>query len=209
MTKDEAYDFLYTLGRTIARMFGSSCEVIIHDMSGAYMENLAIFNGHVSGRTEGSRLSIYGNETELRSEENVDLNSDICNQIVILPNGKTIKSSTVHFRGEDFHYALGINYDITVLGQMQHLLSSITAAEGELYESLSNSGEVRIDTLFDAAMEIINKPVGQMKKADRIALVRILKENGAFELQRSVPYVAEKLGVTKFTVYNYINELGE
>ena len=173
------------------------------------MENVAIFNGHVTGRTQGSRLSIYGNETSLKGEQDMDLESDYCNKIVLLPSGKTIKSATVHFRGEDYHFALGINYDVTVMEQMKHLLCSITAQEGDLSESLANSSEVRINTLFDAAMEIINKPPEKMKKADRIALVRILKENGAFDLQRSVPYVAQKLGVSKFTVYNYINEIGE
>ena len=50
-------------------------------------------------------------------------------------------------------------------------------------------------------------PVDLMKKSDRIELVRQLQDKGAFHIQRSVPYVAERLGITKFTVYNYLNEI--
>ena len=34
------------------------------------------------------------------------------------------------------------------------------------------------------------------------------KQMGVFPvLQRSVPYVAERMGVSKYTIYNYLNEL--
>lgn len=35
--------------------------------------------------------------------------------------------------------------------------------------------------------------------------VRLLDERGAFQVRRSVAAVAELLGVTRFTVYNYLN----
>ena len=35
--------------------------------------------------------------------------------------------------------------------------------------------------------------------------VRLLEERGAFEMRRSAETVAEALGVTRFTVYNYLN----
>ena len=50
-------------------------------------------------------------------------------------------------------------------------------------------------------------PLAQMRKGDRLALVALLKEKGVFHLQRSVPYVAERMGVSKYTIYNYLNEL--
>ena len=35
--------------------------------------------------------------------------------------------------------------------------------------------------------------------------LRLLEERGAFEMRRSAETVAEALGVTRFTVYNYLN----
>lgn len=49
---------------------------------------------------------------------------------------------------------------------------------------------------------------GKLDTLDRAAkqrAVRLLKERGAFGLRKSVSTVAEALGVTRFTVYNYLN----
>ncbi|MEV5299412.1 helix-turn-helix domain-containing protein [Amycolatopsis methanolica] len=35
--------------------------------------------------------------------------------------------------------------------------------------------------------------------------VRLLEERGAFAMRRAAPTIAEALGVTRFTVYNYLN----
>ena len=121
MTKKEAFDFLDRMARGIAVMFGEQCETIVHEMDGQKVKNLAIYNGHVSGRTTGSTLSIYGRDTMMDEEDpKVNLDLDYVNQMVITSSGKTMKSSTFHFRGEDYHFALGINYDIEIVEQHHH-----------------------------------------------------------------------------------------
>ncbi|KZB80453.1 helix-turn-helix domain-containing protein [Amycolatopsis regifaucium] len=44
-----------------------------------------------------------------------------------------------------------------------------------------------------------------LDRAAKQRAVRLLKERGAFGLRKSVSTVAEALGVTRFTVYNYLN----
>jgi len=44
-----------------------------------------------------------------------------------------------------------------------------------------------------------------LPRADKQQAVRMLEERGAFEMRRSAETVAEALGVTRFTVYNYLN----
>ncbi|MEV6608409.1 helix-turn-helix domain-containing protein [Kutzneria sp. NPDC051319] len=48
-------------------------------------------------------------------------------------------------------------------------------------------------------------PLSSLSRADKQRAVRLLEERGAFEMRKSVPTVAEALGVTRFTVYNYLN----
>ncbi|MFI9379868.1 helix-turn-helix domain-containing protein [Kutzneria sp. NPDC052558] len=48
-------------------------------------------------------------------------------------------------------------------------------------------------------------PLSGLSRADKQRAVRLLEERGAFEMRKSVPAVAEALGVTRFTVYNYLN----
>ena len=208
MTKKEAFDFLDRMARGIAAMFGEQCETIVHEMDGQKVKNLAIYNGHVSGRTTGSTLSIYGRDTMMDEEDpKVNLDLDYVNQMVITSSGKTMKYSTFHFRGEDYHFALGINYDISVMSQMSRIMDGLLRTDATLQTSLFGTGN-SMEEVFESCSEMVKRPFSQMQKADRLTLVSILKEKGFFQMQRSVPYAAERLGVTKYTIYNYLNELG-
>ena len=208
MTKKEAFDFLDRMARGIAVMFGEQCETIVHEMDGQKVKNLAIYNGHISGRTTGSTLSISGRDTMMDEEDpKVNLDLDYVNQMVITPSGKTMKSSTFHFRGEDYHFALGINYDISVMSQMSRIMDGLLRTDATLQTSLFGTGN-SMEEVFESCSEMVKRPFSQMQKADRLTLVSILKEKGFFQMQRSVPYAAERLGVTKYTIYNYLNELG-
>ena len=208
MTKKEAFDFLDRMARGIAVMFGEQCETIVHEMDGQKVKNLAIYNGHVSGRTTGSTLSIYGRDTMMDEEDpKVNLDLDYVNQMVLTSSGKTMKSSTFHFWGEDYHFALGINYDISVMSQMSRIMDGLLRTDATLQTSLFGTGN-SMEEVFESCSEMVKRPFSQMQKADRLTLVSILKEKGFFQMQRSVPYAAERLGVTKYTIYNYLNELG-
>ena len=196
MTKKEAFDFLDRMARGIAVMFGEQCETIVHEMDGQKVKNLAIYNGHISGRTTGSTLSIYGRDTMMDEEDpKVNLDLDYVNQMVITPSGKTMKSSTFHFRGEDYHFALGINYDISVMSQMSRIMDGLLRTDATLQTSLFGTGN-SMEEVFESCSEMVKRPFSQMQKADRLTLVSILKEKGFFQMQRSVPYAAERLGVT-------------
>ncbi|MGW5716861.1 helix-turn-helix domain-containing protein [Amycolatopsis sp. NPDC003865] len=47
--------------------------------------------------------------------------------------------------------------------------------------------------------------LGELDRAGKQRAVRLLRERGAFGLRKSVSSVADALGVTRFTVYNYLN----
>jgi hypothetical protein len=47
--------------------------------------------------------------------------------------------------------------------------------------------------------------LSQLSREDKQRAVKLLNERGAFQLRRSVEQVAEVLGVSRFTVYNYLN----
>jgi hypothetical protein len=51
----------------------------------------------------------------------------------------------------------------------------------------------------------IGRPVSEMTRAEKQLLVRYLDERGAFALRKAVESVAQTLGVSRFTVYNYLD----
>ncbi|KXP08465.1 transcriptional regulator [Tsukamurella pulmonis] len=60
--------------------------------------------------------------------------------------------------------------------------------------------------LANLAIEM-GSPLGELARADKQRAVRLLEERGAFAYRRSAEAVAEALGVTRFTVYNYLNRM--
>lgn len=209
MTREEAYHFLFKLAEGISKMFGKNCETVIHELrDDGEVWSIAIFNGHVSGRTANTTMGIFGRPIGMEEFNLERMKEDNLNQLVIHPSGKMIKSSTFFLSGEDYQFALGINYDITLMEQMKSMLADFTAISGDLFSSLSSGeGDLHLGNIFEACLDAVNVPVAKMKKEERKAMVRLLKERNFFNLQKSVPYAAERLGVSKYTVYKYINEI--
>lgn len=58
--------------------------------------------------------------------------------------------------------------------------------------------------LADLAAEL-GGSLADLPRADKQRAVRLLEERGAFAYRKSAETVAEALGVTRFTVYNYLN----
>jgi len=48
-------------------------------------------------------------------------------------------------------------------------------------------------------------PLDRLGRKDKQTVVRILEERGAFSVRHGVETVASALGVSRFTVYNYLN----
>lgn len=62
-----------------------------------------------------------------------------------------------------------------------------------------------LDHLIAQAEAHIGRPLPEMTRGDKQQLVRYLDERGAFALRKAVERVAETLGVSRFTVYNYLD----
>ncbi len=59
--------------------------------------------------------------------------------------------------------------------------------------------------LISLAERRIGRPLVEMSRAEKQQVVRFLDERGAFALRKSVEMVADALGVSRFTVYNYLD----
>ena len=207
MTRDQAFEFLDRTARGIAEMFGSSCETLVQDMSDPSHPILSIYNGHVSGREVGSTADIMGS-TRLIDE--AAMTTDFVNLYATTPSGAQLKSSTFHMIGEGYNLALGINFDYTSLVFANRILADLVSARSDLRSALWQPGDTRqLGELFDQCAAEIGKPPDAFSKADRLRLVALLRERSAFSYRKSVPYVAGRLGVSRYTVYKYLDEAAE
>ncbi len=53
----------------------------------------------------------------------------------------------------------------------------------------------------------LGAPIGELTREQQQAAIRRLDQLGAFTLRRSVDDVAKAIGISRFTVYNYLNAL--
>lgn len=61
--------------------------------------------------------------------------------------------------------------------------------------------------LVDAAIAAVGVPVSQMRKEHKVEVVAELERRGFFLVKQAAENAATALGVTRFTIYNYLNEL--
>jgi hypothetical protein len=61
--------------------------------------------------------------------------------------------------------------------------------------------------LISTVEEELGGSLSTLSRAQKQHAVRLLEERGAFEMRRSAETVAEALGLTRFTVYNYLNRV--
>jgi predicted transcriptional regulator YheO len=202
---EDLLDSLCRTAEAISIMFGKSCETVIHDFSQPDCPIVAIYNGHVSGREIGSTLSIYGDEISNYGKQELKRGLDYLNNHVVTRTGKQVKSTTVNFVGEGYHYALGINFECTALFAMENILKDLLQAETDLNQAML--ADQSLEDRMDYCLSVVGKPIEKMNKADRVRVVALLKENNVFNLQRAIPYVAKRLQVSRFTIYHYLNEM--
>ena len=62
-----------------------------------------------------------------------------------------------------------------------------------------------LDRMIAAVESELGAPLVKLSREDKQKAVRLLDDRGAFRLRKSVEDVADALGVSRFTVYNYLN----
>ncbi|HIU16134.1 MAG TPA: transcriptional regulator [Candidatus Ventricola intestinavium] len=205
MNREEMLNFLKREARGIATMFGPSCETLVHDMTRPGHPVLAIYNGTVTGREVGSTADIFGDIGDY--DESVYEKKDYVNQLVLSRDGRMLKSTTFNVVGEDYHFALGINVDITHMVRATQMLSELAATSGELQQTLMQDSRSQLEELLRECISAVGKEPDVMKKTDRMRIIRMLYKRRAFTYQKSVAIVAERLNVSRYTVYKYMHEL--
>jgi hypothetical protein len=64
-----------------------------------------------------------------------------------------------------------------------------------------------LDRLIDSVEREFGAPLPSLTREDKQRAIRLLDERGAFTLRRAVEDVADAMGVSRITVYNYLNAL--
>lgn len=197
----------------IAHTFGKNCEVVLHDISKPQQSIIAIANGNITNRKVGSPMTEMG----LKAIRNKEYEKGLIKYKTIMNNGRTLKSSTFFIKDESGEVigCLCINLDITELMLAQNLISDITMTiEETMHDDSANetySSNIN-EILYNVVSKVIKdfgKPVAYLSKEEKVTIVKSLDEKGMFLIKGAVDYIAEVLCVSRYTIYNYLDEIRE
>ena len=206
-TENSKLELLRQVAAGVAAQFGSNCEVAIHDLSRDPDRSIVfIANGHVSGRKVGDGASTVVME-QLRTQD-PEPKDHLC-YLTKTPDGKILKSSTVYIRDRKGKVSaiLAINYDISRLILMEEALHDLTSTGEEVPsepERITNVSDL-LDELIQQSVALVGKPAAVMNKDDKVKAIQFLSQNGAFLITKSGDKVAKYFGISKYTLYSYID----
>lgn len=200
---------LKQLAHGIAEQFGPSCETVIHDLTKRNLESSIVYieNGHISGRIVGDGPSGVVLETLNKDSSKI---SDHLSYLTKTDDGRILKSSTMYIRNDngDIAYIFALNYDITALLTVENAIHGLTASEPKTTnqpKKITHNVNDLLDTLIEQAVALVGKPVALMSKDDKITVVHYLDDAGAFLITKSGDKVSNYLGISKFTLYSYMD----
>jgi predicted transcriptional regulator YheO len=204
---EDEKEFLFSLVTGIAEQFGTECEVVLHDLTRPYESTIvAIQNGHITGRKVGDPGTNLG--LEILRGTNQDGNR--FNYLTQTKDGRILRSSSLYIKNKE-EVTIGslcINCDITHLLMAERSLQSMTLSgrQPEINEMFATNVNDLLDVLIQEASEYVGKPVAAMSKEDKTKFIRYLDTKGAFLIKKAGEKILSYLSISKFTLYNYLEE---
>lgn len=202
----------------LGSVLGPNIEIALHDLTQLERSVIYIVNGHITGRTIGSS-ALRGPKDDLsyaavmkaRSKRGQPGHEIIPDYPTENSAGVRLRSSTVIFRDADgFPFAaLCVNADMTVFEMAHSWLDRVL--NRKLVERPIPAEEPQLDELLseiiDDSVSRLGKPVSLMNKEERMLAVQAMTRRGIFIVKGGVDRAALALGVSRHTIYNYLEEL--
>lgn len=203
---------LKSIAKGMQETLGAKSEIAIHDLSNPE-SSLVFIVGELTQRKLGCSLTDLVLKT-IRNEKNP---KDIINYRSKNRDGRVFKSSTMFVRNE-LGKVIGCfctNYDITELLYANKCIGDFCESKdsGHLGNDYKENfvGDVNdvLKQLIQESKDRIGKPISFMDKEDKLKVIDFLDKRGVFMIKSSVEIIAEDLGVSRYTIYNYLKELGK
>ncbi|WP_447740143.1 helix-turn-helix transcriptional regulator [Pseudomonas laurentiana] len=201
---------IQALGSVAAR----NMEILLHDLDRPEHSVVAIVNGHLSGRSIGSPILAAPEQDQgfkVLMQASADQHG--C-EPVVLPDypttlkGRTLRSATAIFRDSSGHpfASLCVNTDVTGLDAAMSFLQQLQPL-GASAPAVNEPADMELlmSEIIQASLQRSGQ--GRMNKQAKVEAVRVMQERGLFIVKGGVEKAASALGVTRYTIYNYLEHL--
>lgn len=200
---------------------GSEYEIILHDFSYNNHEILYMVNNNISGRTKEDYTKESLNDI-LQDADTSSSNFHI-NSKGIVHNNKVIKHSSFFIKNNDNNLIgmLCVNFDGSKYVHLAKKILQLTNMENASIESeklhtydfqnnlVSDVVSDIANSIIDEALDYSEIPVDLLSQDEKIDIIRELNTKEVFLMKGSVTNAANRLGVSKATIYRYLQIINE
>ncbi|MDV9032580.1 PAS domain-containing protein [Pseudomonas sp. RAC1] len=191
-------------------------EILLHDLDRPEHSVIAIVNGHLSGRRVGSPILAAPEQDQgFKALMQASRDQQGCDPVVLNDyptslKGRSLRSATAIFRDSSGHpfASLCVNTDLTGLDAAMTFLrhfqplgaGGVEQTPGDAADLPQLMAEIIEDALQHSGQ-------GRLNKQAKVEAVRLMQERGLFIVKGGVEKAADALGVTRYTIYNYLEQL--
>lgn len=211
---------LTALVESLGSALPPNSEMLLHDLA-KLPNSIVAIHGDLTQRRVGDPAT----DLLLAAAQRGDLQTRVGYE-TRLADGRRLRSSTVIVRGSDGAAiaAVCINSDLSVWESLHQLsgimLGGVTsgASPGAVATPplAADSEELFTSDVDELALHLIERttmasgiPIELMRKQHKIEIVRELESRGFFMLKGAADKAASALRVSRFTIYNYLNEISD
>ena len=190
----------------VSALIGNHCEIVLHSLEDLEHSAICIANGHNTNRQEGSPLT----DLALKSLHNMKTDSVSKPYFTRIKNGSLMKSVTIAIRNKNQRIigllCININLDVPLSQFIQALMPSNPMGETSSVNFASSVEELVSQTVEHTIEEVNADRLVANNNKNRQIVVSLF-EKGIFDIKDAINLVADRLDISRHTVYLYIRQI--
>lgn len=190
----------------VSALIGEHCEIVLHSLEDIEHSAICIANGHNTNRQVGSPITDLA-LCSLRNMQSENVSKPYFTQA---KGSVSMKSVTIAIRNKDQRIigllCININLDVPVSQFIQSFIPGQDSDETSAVNFASSVEDLVSQTIEKTIEEVnIDRAVANNNKNRQIVVS--LFEKGIFDIKDAINLVAERLNISRHTVYLYIRQI--
>jgi predicted transcriptional regulator YheO len=208
------FDFMLRFLEGLQKFLGENSEVVVHDYRKGYDHTIVYaFNAALSGREVGGSPK-GGMITQLGKD--IEPMKDSIQTFSNGPKDRFFKSFTTLIPDENGKIvgSVCVNLDVSDLFMAQKALQTFVQYPATQHVPPANDMDAlatkNVDDILKYYMKqaesLVGKPMALMNKEEKIRALDYLDQKGVFKISKTSVLLCETFQVSKYTLYNYLEE---
>ncbi|MGR3807282.1 Predicted transcriptional regulator YheO, contains PAS and DNA-binding HTH domains [Pasteurella testudinis DSM 23072] len=191
----------------VAALIGNHCEIVLHSLEDLQRSAIYIANGHNTNRKVGSPIT----DLALSSLHHMQTDNVSKPYFTKSKGNVLMKSVTIAIRNHEKRIigllCINMNLDAPLSQVVQSFVPTGTQPELSAAVNFANSVEDLVSQTVEHTIEEINADSNVANNSKNKQIVISLYEKGIFDIKDAIHQVAERLDISRHTVYLYIRQI--